>query len=136
MERFFEFMTQHYILVSAFLGLLIAYILVEIQRGGRSVSPQTLTSMVNKQKALVIDLRDPNEFKQGHITGSRNIPYARLTEKLQELPKDGPIILVCQLGQVAGTAARQLKSQGIQDVAKLEGGLSNWKSQSLPLVKK
>ena len=101
MERFIEFMTHHYILVSAFLGLLIAYVLVEMQRGGRSVSPQTLTSMVNKQKALVIDLRDPNEFKQGHITGSRNIPYARLTEKLQELPKDCPIILVCQLGQVA-----------------------------------
>ena len=88
MERFIEFITHHYILVSAFLGLLIAYVLVKMQRGGRSVSPQTLTSMVNKQKALVIDLRDPNEFKQGHITGSRNIPYARLTEKLQELPKD------------------------------------------------
>ena len=60
MERFIEFITHHYILVSAFLGLLIAYVLVEMQRGGRSVSPQTLTSMVNKQKALVIDLRDPN----------------------------------------------------------------------------
>lgn len=136
MERFVEFVTHHYLLASALVSLVIAYFLVEMQRGGRGLTPQALTLLVNKSKALVIDLRDPNEFKQGHITGSRNIPYARLTEKLQELPKDGPIILVCQLGQVAGTAARQLKSQGIQDVAKLEGGLSNWKSQSLPLVKK
>lgn len=136
MERFFEFMMHHYILVSAFICLLIAYMLVEMQRGGRSVSPQTLTSMANNQKALVIDLRDPNEFKQGHITGSRNIPYARLTEKLPEIPKDRPIILVCQLGQVAGTAARQLKTLGMQEVVRLEGGISNWKGQSLPLVKK
>ncbi len=136
MERFVEFVTHHYLLASTLVGLLIAYILVEMQRGGRSVSPQALTLMVNNSKALVIDLRDPNEFKQGHITGSQNIPYARLAERSPELAKERPIILVCQLGQVAGTAARQLKTQGFQDVFQLEGGISNWKGASLPLVKK
>ncbi|PTQ89329.1 rhodanese-like domain-containing protein [Agitococcus lubricus] len=136
MERFVEFFVNHYILASAFFGLITAYFIVEIQRGGRKVSAQLLTQMVNKQKALVIDLRDPNEFKQGHITGSQNIPYAKISDKNQTFPKDRPIIFVCQLGQVAGAAAKQLKSQGVMDVYKLEGGITNWKALSLPLVKK
>ena len=136
MQRFIEFIINHYVLASTLAGLLLAYIIVEMQRGGRTISPQQLTSMVNKQKALVIDLRDPNEFKQGHITGSQNVPYSKISDKNQTFPADRPLILVCQLGQVAGSAARQLKSQGLQEVYKLEGGISNWKGASMPLVKK
>ena len=136
MERFVEFVTHHYILASALVSLVIAYFLVEMQRGGRGLTPQALTLLVNKSKALVIDLRDPNEFKQGHITGSQNIPYNRLPEKSKDFAKDRPIIFVCQLGQVAGSAARQLKTDGHQQVFQLDGGIANWKAASLPLVKK
>lgn len=136
MQRFIEFLTQHYVLASTLASLLIAFIIVESRRGGRNISPQQLTALVNKQKALVIDLRDPNEFKQGHITGSQNVPYSKIADKSQTFPADRPLILVCHLGQVAGAAARELKSRGLQEVYKLEGGISNWKGLSLPLVKK
>jgi rhodanese-related sulfurtransferase len=137
MQRFLEFVVSHYVLASAFVGLIIAFIIVEIKRGGGTVSPQMLSEMINKQKALVIDLRDPNEFKKGHITGSENIPYAKLGDKSNHFPKDRPIVFVCNLGQVAGTAAKTLKNEhGINDVFKLEGGIANWKALSLPLIKR
>jgi len=137
MQRFLEFVISHYILASAFVGLIIAFIIVEMKRGGRTVSPQMLSEMINKQKALVIDLRDPNEFKKGHITGSENIPYAKLGDKHNHFPKDRPIVFVCNLGQVAGAAAKTIKNEhGINDVFKLEGGIANWKALSLPLIKR
>ncbi|MDO8331842.1 MAG: rhodanese-like domain-containing protein [Fluviicoccus sp.] len=136
MSRFFEFAINNALLVGGFLSLLIAYIVVEVLRGGRSISPQGLSTMVNNHEAVVVDVRDPAEFRQGHITGSKNIPYARLAEQMGELPKDKALIIVCNLGQVAGSAARQLKAKGLENVYKLEGGLSNWKSLSLPLVKR
>ncbi len=136
MQRFVEFIVNNYILASAFVGLLIAFFIVESKRGGQNISPQSLSNLINKQKALVIDLRDPTEFKKGHITGSQNIPYAKLNDKNNHFPKDRPIVFVCNLGQVAGTAAKTLKTEhGINDVFKLEGGISNWKALSLPLVK-
>ena len=136
MQRFVEFIVNNYVLASAFVGLLIAFFIVESKRGGQNISPQSLSNLINKQKALVIDLRDPTEFKKGHITGSQNIPYAKLNDKNNHFPKDRPIVFVCNLGQVAGTAAKTLKTEhGINDVFKLEGGISNWKALSLPLVK-
>jgi rhodanese-related sulfurtransferase len=137
MEHFVQFLTTHYLLGSAFFGLLIAFFIVENKRGGQSISPQHLSHLINKQNALVIDLRDPTEFKKGHITESQNIPYAKLAEKNNFFPKDRPIVFVCNMGQVAGAAAKQIKIEHkLTNVFKLEGGVSNWKASSFPLVKK
>lgn len=138
MDRFLEFAVNHYLLVGTFVALLIAWIVTEMARGGQSVSPQGLSALVNQQNARVIDIRDPAEFKTGHITGSDNIPYSRISERLEELKKepDRPIVIICNIGQTAGAAGSQLKAAGLSQVYKLEGGISNWKSQSLPLVKK
>ncbi|MGB4343223.1 MAG: rhodanese-like domain-containing protein [Moraxellaceae bacterium] len=138
MDRFLEFAVNHYLLVGTFVALLIAWIVTEMARGGQSVSPQGLSALVNQQNARVIDIRDPAEFKTGHITGSDNIPYSRIGERLEELKKelDRPIVIICNIGQTAGAAGSQLKTAGLTQVYKLEGGISNWKSQSLPLVKK
>jgi rhodanese-related sulfurtransferase len=76
--------------------------------------------------------------KPGHISGSENIPYSRISERLEELKKDltRPIVVICNIGQTAGAVGGQLKVAGLTQVYRLEGGISNWKSQSLPLVKK
>lgn len=138
MDRFLEFAVNHYLLVGTFVALLVAWIVTEMARGGQSVSPQGLSVLVNQQNARVIDVRDPAEFKAGHITGSENIPYSRIGERMEELKKDmeRPIVVICNIGQTAGTVGGQLKAAGFAQVYKLEGGISNWKSQSLPLVKK
>ena len=73
MDRVIEFAMNHPFLVGGFLGLLSAFIFLETRRGGKSVSSQQLTNLVNKEEALVLDVRDAKEFKEGHITGSKNI---------------------------------------------------------------
>ena len=138
MDRFLEFAGNHYLLAGTFVALLIAWIVTEMARGGQSVSPQGLSALVNQQNARVIDIRDPAEFKTGHITGSDNIPYSRIGERLEELKKEParPSVVICPIGQTAGAAGSHLKTAGLTQVYKLEGGISNWKSQSLPRVKK
>ncbi len=135
MDRVIEFVGNHPYLISAFVALLIAFIITELQRGGRSISPQELSQLVNQQQARVIDLRNTPEYREGHITGSENVPYSQVTEKAAELAKAGkPIILVCALGQVAGAAGKPLKQAGA-DVYRLSGGISAWRQQGLPLVR-
>lgn len=138
MDRFFEFLLHHYLLSGAFVALLIAFVLNEMARGGKTVSPQGLSTLVNQQNARVIDVRDAAEFRSGHISGSENIPYGRLAEHLADLKSDPtrPIVIVCNMGQVAGSAGQQLKAAGLTQVFRLDGGISNWKAQSLPLVRK
>lgn len=132
-----DFVVHHAILVGLFAVLLAIFIAGELQRAGKAVSPQGLTALINGANALVLDVRDAAEFRQGHITGSQNIPYAKVAERIDELKKQAerPIVVVCKIGQVAGTVTQQLKAAGLQHVYKLDGGISNWKSQSLPLVK-
>ena len=138
MERFIEFVTHHYLLVGALATLAIAYFITEFSRGGTNVSPQGLSTLVNQQNARLIDLRDAAEFRAGHITGSENIGLGRIDAELTQLKTDltRPIVLVCDLGQSAGAVGQKLKAAGLSQVYKLEGGIANWKSQSLPLIKK
>lgn len=138
MDRFFEFLLNHYLLSGAFVAVAIAFLVNEFARGGKSVSPQGLSQLINQKNARVIDVRDPADFKTGHITGSENIPVSRIDENLAGLKKDleRPIVIVCNLGQAAGSVGLKLKKAGLTQVYKLEGGISNWKGQSLPLVKK
>lgn len=138
MERFIEFVTHHYLLVGGFVALAIAYLITEFSRGGTNVSPQGLSTLVNQRNARLIDLREAAEFRAGHITGSENISLSRIDAELAQLKTDltRPIVLICSLGQSAGSAGQKLKAAGLTEIYKLEGGISNWKSQSLPLVKK
>jgi hypothetical protein len=63
MERFLEFAANHYLLVTTFVALLVAWIVTEMARGGKNVSPQGLSALVNQQNARLVDVRDPAEFK-------------------------------------------------------------------------
>ncbi len=136
-ERVIEFVGNHWQLVGAFAGALGAWFVYETRKQGETVSPQQLVQHVNQSNALVIDLRDPKDYRQGHITGARNIPYADLKDKVGELQskKEEPVILVCGLGQYAGAAGKMLHQIGFKKVLRLSGGVNAWSSQGLPLVK-
>lgn len=138
MDRFFDFLINHYVLTASFFTLAVLFVLNEIARGGKGVSPQGLSQLVNRENALIVDIRDANEFRNGHISGSQNIPYARIDEHIPPLKKDlaRPIVVVCNIGQTAGSAGLKFKQAGFTKVYKLEGGISGWKAQSLPVVKK
>ena len=136
MDRVFEFMGNHPMLVSSFIALLIAFVVTESQRGGRRISGNELSRLVNQHDARVIDIRNVQEFREGHITGSMNVPYSQVSEKAAELVKLGkPIVVVGALGQVASTAAKTLKLAGATDISFLGDGISGWRQQGLPLVR-
>lgn len=138
MEHIPEFLANHWILSSTLVALVIAFFVTESQRGGAAVSPQGLSDLANSKQAVVLDIRDSAEFRQGHITGSVNIPYAKLKDSHADLKKHGdvPIVIVCKIGQTAGSAAKDLKAAGFAQVFKLDGGISRWKGDNLPLVRK
>lgn len=133
MERWFEFMGNHPILFSVLAALIIAFFVLENHRNGRKVSPQALGILTKAQNALLIDLRDKKDFNQGHISGSRNIPYSQLDRHIDELKSsERPLVFICNMGQVAGTALQRV---GHSDSYRLQGGILNWKAQNFPLIK-
>ncbi len=137
MERLFEFVGNHAILVSIWLGLLGALIFTESRRGGRPVSPQQATHLMNREEALVLDVRDRKAFNGGHITGATNIPYSQLAGRLGELDshREKPIIVACAMGQHSGAAGKLLNKAGFQRVMRLQGGINEWRASSFPLVR-
>ncbi len=137
MERLFEFIGNHPILVSVWLGLLAALIFTESRRGGRPVSPQQATHLMNRENALVLDVRDRKAFNEGHITGALNIPYSQVMGRLAELEeyREKPVIVACAMGQHSGAAGRVLNKAGFQQVMRLQGGVNEWRASSFPLVR-
>lgn len=138
MERLLEFATNHYILVSSFFALLIIAFLWEARRAGKKVSAQDLVTLLNRDAAVVVDLRERKDFREGHIRGSINIPLASLKERQEELKKHQgkQIVLVDKAGQHAGIASKQLQTAGIEQPTRLSGGIADWRGANLPLVKK
>ncbi|MFD2208938.1 rhodanese-like domain-containing protein [Virgibacillus halophilus] len=78
------------------------------------------------RKAQLIDVREPQEFKNGHILGARNIPLTQLKQRLVELRKDKPVYLYCQSGSRSARAAQVLHKKGYEDVNQLKGGFKKW----------
>ncbi|MEM7079576.1 MAG: rhodanese-like domain-containing protein [Pseudomonadota bacterium] len=137
MEQLFTFIANHPFLVGAFVVLLGLFIRNEMNRGGANISAQELVQLVNNDDAVVVDLRDKQEFEQGHIVGSLNIPYANLESRVNELNKfkEKPLVLACKMGQHSGAAGTALRKAGFENVSRLRGGIAEWRGQSLPVVK-
>ncbi len=138
MDRLFEFVVNHYILVSVFVALLLALLVLESRRGGAKISAQGAVSLINKDEAVVVDIRDRKDFGEGRITGSLNIPLSGIKGRANELSKhkDKQIIVVDKMGQHAAMAVKQLNAEGFSNVVRLNGGITDWKASNLPLVKK
>jgi rhodanese-related sulfurtransferase len=93
--------------------------------------------LMNREKAVVIDICEPSEFSAGHVVGAKNIPIGDLQVKLGSAVKNKklPIILVCQSGARSGRAVATAKGLGFEQVHSLGGGLMAWKAANLPLEK-
>ena len=138
MDRLFEFIGNNVELSGLFVALLAALWFSEKLRSGKAVSPQIATLMMNKDEAVIVDVRDKKEYSEGRISGSIHIPYDSLKERAVELKKfEGKqIILVDKMGQHSGMAGKLLKAEGFDNVCRMSGGISEWKTSNLPLVKK
>lgn len=133
---FFQFLAEQWLLVGALLSCVFLLIFHESRRAGTSVSPTQLSQLVNRDEALVIDLRDSKEYKGGHIVDSRNVPFAKFEGQLGEFEgwKEKPVVLVCKLGTHSSSAGKIMAGKGFQKVHRLGGGMAEWQAQQLPLV--
>ncbi|GIO27493.1 rhodanese-like domain-containing protein [Ornithinibacillus bavariensis] len=78
------------------------------------------------RKAQLIDVREPQEFKNGHILGARNIPVTQLKQRLVEIRPDKPVYLYCASGARSQRAAQILHKKGYKDLNQLKGGFKKW----------
>ena len=137
-EQLFEFAGNHYILVSILLFLIVVFVINEGKQGGAAITPTSLVTLVNREGAVIVDIRDGKEFSSGHIAGAVSMPFSSFASRMDELEsfKDKPVVIVCKMGQHAGTIGRRLKAKGYENVRRLAGGMGEWTAGNLPVVKK
>jgi len=106
-----------------------------VRPGG--VTPSGAVQLINREKAVVVDVGETEEFAAGHVNGARNIPLNQLEQRLpgEVKNKTVPLILVCQTGGRAQRALATAKSLGYDKAVVLAGGLKAWKEANLPLEK-
>jgi rhodanese-related sulfurtransferase len=106
-------------------------------RGYKGLQPAGLTALVNRENALVVDLRPIAEFEKGHIPGAKNVQMSQFDPENRQLAaaKALPVVLVCKAGQASGDAAKRLRKAGFERVFVLDGGIGAWQQAGLPLAK-
>lgn len=96
-------------------------------KGLNNMSAKEFQNSINQQgDQLVIDVREPSEYKQGYIPGAKNIPLSQLKNRINELPKDKGIFLYCRSGMRSKQAAKLLSKNGFSQLVNLQGGISAW----------
>lgn len=137
MEQIVEFIGNNLVLSFAWAGLFIMLMVSLSKTSSKVIGNQQITTMMNREKAVVIDIRSKADFAKGHLLGSINIPSAQLKDAGKELEKHQqcPIILVDANGMHAAAAAQQLKKMGIEQVNRMQGGITSWTNDNLPLNK-
>ncbi len=133
-----QFVVQNWYLFAVALisgGLLLWPMLVEGAAGAR-ISATEAVQLINREKAVLIDVSESAEYAAGHAVGARNIPLAGL-EGSRELPKNKslPIVVMCPTGTRAARAALALKKLGFANTQVLKGGLAAWRTANLPVEK-
>ncbi|HEY7022636.1 MAG TPA: rhodanese-like domain-containing protein [Ktedonobacterales bacterium] len=98
-----------------------------------NVDVETLAA--RKDEAFVLDVREPDEYQRGHVSGANNIPQAELASRLDELPREQPILVICRTGSRSRHATEFLTQIGYTDVANVLGGTSAWRRAGKPLVR-
>lgn len=103
----------------------------------KNVPPSEAVTLINRQNAVVLDVRTDDEFKQGHIINSVHIPVGLLASRINELEshKAQPLVVVCRTGQRSTQAGSILRKQGFQSLHAVSGGIIAWQSANLPLAK-
>ena len=140
MEQLVEFIGNHlglFLALGIVTGLLVWSLLGDKITGINSLLPQEATLLINHENAIVLDVREDNEYNQGHILNSMHIPLSQLSDRISRLEKyhDHPIIASCMSGNRSGRACSLLKKNGFEKVHNLKGGIIAWQNASLPLTK-
>ena len=140
MNEFVQFAIDNWVLSTAW--LVVAFVLLSLQikitaHGPKSLTTQMVTNLVNRENAVIIDIRGQADFNKGHIQGALNVPLTKIKDTTSDLEKykDNPIIMVCANGIQVAAACQILRKAGFENVHKLAGGMTSWVGDNLPVVK-
>lgn len=141
MQEIMQFASNHPILSLAWVVLLILVIVTTVKgmfSKVKTISRGEATRLINKEDAVVVDVRSRDDFRRGHISGALNVAAAEIKKgNADELEKHKaqPIIVVCATGQNAADSAAHLSAAGFPQVFVLKDGISGWSGENLPLVR-
>jgi len=133
-----KFILDNWMLIAVALSAGIMLMMPMIKGAGQgALTPDGAVQLINREKAVVIDICEPNEFAAGHVIGAKNIPMGQLEGKLVATVKNKalPVILVCHSGARSSRALGIAKKLGFENVQSLAGGLSAWRAANLPVEK-
>jgi rhodanese-related sulfurtransferase len=135
-----EFLKQNVLLIGLAIGSGLALLLPMLSRSVAGISSLSATEAVmlmNRKSALVLDVREADEFAQGHLQGARHVPLPQLSARIKELEKfrDKPVLVVCERGRRANAAAKLLKAQNFTTLNVLKGGMQAWIEAKMPSSK-
>lgn len=135
-----EFIKDNALLIGLAFGSGIMLLLPSFGKGAGGVPNLGTTeavTLINRNHALVIDVREDTEFANGHIVDAKHIPLAQLADRLNELAKykDKPLLVNCQRGARSAKACDILRKAEFKQVHNLKGGMNAWIEAKLPVVK-
>ena len=105
-----------------------------LQRSERTTAQALAARLGRPDSPLVLDVRTEKEWVQGHVEGSLNVPLGKLAERLDDVPKDRELAIVCRSGYRSSAALSLLESQGRQNLIDTVGGMDAWSASDLPVV--
>lgn len=136
MDFFLEFDNLILVVIAIASAAMLAMHTARKGSGGNTVSVQQAIQLANREHGIFVDIRSADQFRAGSIAQARNIPRDELDDKATSLPKDKPVILICDSGQQTQAAVTKLRKQGVDGAVSMQGGLRSWVQEGLPLVKK
>lgn len=133
-----KFVIDNWMLISIALtsGLMLMWPAIQ-GAGSGTLTTHRAVQLINREKAVVVDVCETEEFAHGHVGGARNVPLNQLEQRLPDVVKNKavPVILVCATGARANRAVAVARKLGYDKAQALAGGLKAWKEANLPVEK-
>ncbi len=133
-----DFFVQNWMLFVVAISSAAMLMLPNLGKGGaHSVTPTEAVHLMNREKAVVVDVCSAEEFAAGHVTAAKNVPLAELEDKLAGIVKNKslPVVMVCASGMRARRAVGVAKKLGYEKAYSLAGGMGAWRAANLPVQK-
>lgn len=133
-----DFIYQNILLIALVVVSGVALILPMLMgSGANDVNPAAATLLINREDAQVIDVREADEFAAGHLPEAKNVPLAKLSDRISEIErfKDKPVIVCCASGMRSGKACGELRKLGFAKIHNLSGGIDAWVGAGYPVKK-
>ena len=130
-----------FLVIAGIIGVLILFNTVSGSFGTRGITMIDVSeaqSMVKDSNVTIIDVRTPQEYKQGHLKKAQLIPVSEIGNRIGEIEalKDSPVLVYCRSGHRSSMAARMLRKAGFSNISNLQGGITSWQGAGGAVTKK